>query len=87
MLDVEGPIETTKQSAESATADDRKIDQVIDDLKMYKVRDSIVLLSGRAVPTSGASHCRGEGVALVLRGPAVKPGGLVVVNGRRGDLD
>ena len=90
MLDVEGPIETAKQSAESATTDDRKIDQVIDDLKMYridlaglqetkwfeaemyKVGDSIVLSSGRAVPTSGARHHRGEGVALVLQGPAVK---------------
>ena len=71
-LDVEGPIETAKQSAESATADYGKTDQVIDDLKMYliylaglqetkwfvaemyKVGDSIVLSSGRAVPTSRA---------------------------------
>jgi len=31
-----------------------------------------VLSSGRPVPTSGESHLRGEGVALVLRGPAIQ---------------
>ena len=38
---------------------------------MYKVRDSVVLTSGRTVPTLGGSHQRGEGVALVLQGSEV----------------
>ena len=34
----------------------------------YRVGDSIVLTSGREVPSLGRSHRRGEGVALVLHG-------------------
>ena len=40
--------------------------------EMYKVGDSVVLSSGRPVPTAGESHHRREGVPLVLRGPAMQ---------------
>ena len=85
LLDVEGSIESAKQSAESVTTDERKIIHAsyrgvkkycIDIVglqetkwfgaEMYMVGDSVVLSSGRAVPTSGGSHQRGEGVVLVL---------------------
>ena len=39
--------------------------------KEYRVGDSILLISGREVPSLGRSHQRGEGVALVLLGPAI----------------
>ena len=39
--------------------------------KSYKVGDSIVLTSGRPTPQPGQSGQRGEGVALVLSGPAL----------------
>ena len=38
---------------------------------VYKVGNSVVLASGRAVPGEGVVRQRGEGVALVLSGPAV----------------
>ena len=90
LLDAHGSIETVKHSAEPVISDERKIDQVIEELKnyniylaglqetkwfgveMYKVGDSVVLSSGRPVPTAGGNHHRGEGVALVLRGPAIQ---------------
>jgi len=90
LLDKEGSIETARCTTESVTVDERKIDQVIEELKnydvylaglqetkwfgaeVYKVGDSAVLSSGRPVPTSGESRLRGEGVALVLRGPAIQ---------------
>jgi len=33
---------------------------------LYKVGDSVALSSGRTVPTSGSSHQRREGVAVLL---------------------
>ena len=39
--------------------------------KGYRVGDSIVLISGREVPSLGRSRWKGEGIALVLRGPAI----------------
>ena len=38
----------------------------------YQVGGNIILASGRPVPRDGQSSKRGEGVALVLAGPAVK---------------
>ena len=58
------------------------------DAKEYRVGDSIVLTSGREVPSLGRSHQRGEGVALVLHGPKqLLLGGIVVVSGKHGDLE
>ena len=39
--------------------------------KVYKVGDSVVLTSGREVPIGSGVRQRGEGVAIVLAGPAV----------------
>ena len=39
---------------------------------MYRVGDSIVLAAGRPVPKPGENLQRGEGVAVVLSGPALK---------------
>ena len=39
---------------------------------MYSVGDAIVLSSGRPLPPPSASFSRGEGVAFVLRGRALR---------------
>ena len=39
--------------------------------KIYKVGKSVILSSGRDVPKEGGSRQRGEGVAIVMSGPAV----------------
>ena len=39
---------------------------------MYKMRDSVVLVSGRSVPPPGEARQRGEGMAIVLRGQGVQ---------------
>ena len=39
---------------------------------VYKVGESIVLAAGRPTPSAGESRQRGEGVAIVLGGPAVQ---------------
>jgi len=39
---------------------------------VHKVADSVVLTSGRKVPIAGRSGQRGEGVAIVLNGPAIQ---------------
>ena len=75
--------------SESDLPDEQRIDQVVDELKNYRINvagsqetkwfgakgyrvgDSIVLTSGREVPSLGRSRRRGEGIALVLRGPAI----------------
>ena len=38
----------------------------------YRVGESFVLAAGRPVPTSGEPGQRGEGVAIVLSGPAIQ---------------
>ena len=38
---------------------------------MHKVGESIVLTAGWPMPSAGQSRQRGEGVAIVLSGPAV----------------
>ena len=38
----------------------------------YSVGDSIVLLSGRSLPLDGAPLLHGKGVAIVLRGSALR---------------
>ena len=38
---------------------------------VYRVGDSVVLSSGRPLPSDGGGYQRGEGVALVLRGRGV----------------
>ena len=38
---------------------------------MYRVGESVVLAAGRPVPGAGVVRQRGEGVAIVLAGPAV----------------
>ena len=38
----------------------------------YRVGESVVLAAGRPVPTSGEPSQRGEGVAIVLSGPAIQ---------------
>ena len=85
LVDVESPLETARQRSETVYAEDRRIDQVVAVLEVavtalqetkwfgnnvYSVGRSLVLTSGRPTPDSGARQ-RGEGVALVLRGPAV----------------
>ena len=92
LLDVEGSVETARQSAEVANSvrEERKIDLVIRELDRYgvtigalqetkwfgiakyKVGESLVLAAGRPVPTHGEPGQRGEGVAIVLSGPAVQ---------------
>ncbi len=39
--------------------------------EVYRVGDSIVLTAGREVPSGRGVRQRGEGVAIVLAGPAV----------------
>ena len=41
---------------------------------MYRVAGSVVIASGRPVPGAGAVNQRGEGIALVLSGPAAEGG-------------
>ena len=40
--------------------------------EVYKVRESLVLTAGRPVPRADRQRERGEGVALILKGPAVQ---------------
>lgn len=42
---------------------------------VYKVAESVVVASGRPVPGAGVVNQRGEGVAIVLSGPAVEAWG------------
>ena len=90
LLDCEGPVETARQCSEASQFDDRRIDQVVNELEryrisvaalqetkwfndaVYKVGESIVLAAGRPTPSAGESRQRGEGVAIVLGGPAVQ---------------
>ena len=87
LLDTVGPIETARQRCVGRDAEDRRIDQVIDILEdycvtvaalqetkwfgseIYTVGKSLVLTAGRPVPRDDGQ--RGEGVALVLGGPAI----------------
>ena len=87
LLDTTGSIETARQRCDLSDEEDRRIDQVVDVLEnyrvtvaalqetkwfgneVYKVGESLVLTAGRPVPQEDRQ--RGEGVALVLRGPAV----------------
>ena len=85
LLDVDGPIETARQRSDNEiVVDERKIDQVIDELDKHKidiaalqetrwfgkdtytVGHSIILASGRPIPTDDTVRQRGEGVALVI---------------------
>ena len=75
------------EACEASVVDERKIDQVVLDKyrvvvaalqetkwfgsKVSKVGDSVVLTSGREVPIGSGVRQRGEGVAIVLAGPAV----------------
>ena len=83
LLDVEGSIVTARRRCDVTVVDERKIDQVVSELEkyrvvvaglqetkwfgneVYKVGESVVL-SGE-----GGNGQRGEGVAIVLSGPAV----------------
>ena len=85
LLDVEGSIQTSRQGYETANAEDRRIDQLVSEFERYnvvvgglqetkcldRVGNSVVLTSGREIPGNGVVKQRGEGVALVLTGPAV----------------
>ena len=87
LLDTVGPIETARQRCVGWDTEDRRIDQVIDVLEdycvtvaalqetkwfgseIYTVGKSIVLTAGRPVPRDDGQL--GEGIALVLGGPAI----------------
>ena len=76
LLESEGLVETACQISEVQLAEDRKIDLVITELEWfggaaYKVKDSVVLATGRPVPQKGEPRQRGEGVAIVLLSSAV----------------
>ena len=88
LLDTTGSIETARQRCNLSDAEARKIDQVVDVLEdyrvtvaalqetkwfgseVYKVGENLVLTAGRPVPREDRQ--RGEGVALILKGPAVQ---------------
>ena len=90
LLDVDRPLETARHGEDMhAVVDERKIDQVVDELGRYevdvaalqetkwfgeaeyKVGESVVIAAGRAVPGASVVKQRGEGVAIVLSGPAI----------------
>ena len=50
----------------------------------YRVGESVVLAAGRPVPGVGQAKKRGEGVAIVLTGPAIGRGGMEGASGKRG---
>ena len=54
---------------------------------VYKVEESVVLAAGREVPQEESVRRRGEGVAIVLSGPAVMAWRSGIISGRHGTLD
>ena len=88
LLDTTGSIETARQRCDLSDAEDRKIDQVVVTVaalqetkwfgsEVYKVGENFVLTAGR--PVTREDRQRGEGVALILKGPALqawKAGGI-----------
>ena len=46
LLDCEGPVETARQCSEAGQFDDRRIDQVVNELERYRMAlDALILLS------------------------------------------
>ena len=90
LLDVDGPVETAKLNSGVSVMDERKIDEVVNELdryrvvvgalqeirwfgrEVYHVGESMVLTAGRDVPGGDEVRRRGEGVAIVLSGEAVR---------------
>ncbi len=87
MVDTEGPVEVASQGTERGeerkvnlvVRELSRYDVAVGALQetrwfscgTYEVGDSMVLTSGRSTPREGQTVQRGEGVALVLRGPAL----------------
>ena len=89
LLDVEGSLETARSRDEVKNAEDRRADQVVNELQRYgaavaglqetkwlgaeayRVGESVALAAGRPIPRVGQAKKRGEGVTIVLTGPAI----------------
>ena len=73
MVDTEGSVAVASQRGERG--EERKVDQIETKwfgCETYEVLGSVILTSGRSLPGDGEPIQRGEGVALVLRGAALK---------------